>query len=182
RLAILTCLSSIFGLLVCSGCSESIATGQVASPTVAVPAEFAELADAIGSDEPLSDAAQTPTDVKEAPDPPGMESVVIGKIDAGDFAAIDPSEATFILSELPAESHAEDDPDHVDNCPFCQRKLANAPKAIVRILDGESPAKISVADLFGFSEGDVVMVSGNARFDEATGAVLIDASKVHRVR
>ncbi|TWT59256.1 hypothetical protein [Allorhodopirellula solitaria] len=109
-----------------------------------------------------------------------QEMVLIGKIDAGDFPAFQAGQATFMLSELPAEGHGLDDPDHEDNCPFCKRRAEKAPKAIVNLVgaDGDTLAT-DARELLGVAEGDRVMVVGSATFDEAVNAITLQCHGVY---
>lgn len=107
------------------------------------------------------------------------EMVLIGKIDAGDFPAFQDGQATFMLSELPADGHGLDDPDHADNCPFCKRRAEKAPKAIVSLVD--SNGKILESDarkLLGVKQGDRVIAVGAATYDEAVNAITLQCSGV----
>ncbi len=119
------------------------------------------------------DAPLTPTVVKETVTSPTVLSLA-GRIDAGDTEPFQAGLATFVLSELP--EHGGDDPNHADNCPFCKRKLANAPKAVVQFLgdDGEVLA-VDARELFGVAKGDSVVVQGTAEYLEAVDTVQINA-------
>ncbi|MEM1068919.1 MAG: hypothetical protein AAGG48_23045 [Planctomycetota bacterium] len=121
---------------------------------------------------------QTPTRVKESVAEP-TRMVVAGRVEAGDIEPFQDGVATFVMTQLPDEAHAGGDPDHVENCPFCQRELRNAPKAIVRILD-ESGEVMSVdaRELLGVSKGDVVVVEGLVTYLEPVNTVQIDAEGI----
>ncbi len=121
---------------------------------------------------------QTPTDVKESITEPTLIAVA-GRIDAGDNEPFQGGTASFIISQLPDDAHAKDDPDHADNCPFCKRKLKNAPKAIVRILDdGGNVMAVDARELLGVSKGDVVVVRGLATYLEPVNTIQIDAEGI----
>ncbi len=107
--------------------------------------------------------------------------VIAGRIDAGSVDPFQPGEMTFMISQLPDEGHAADDPEHADNCPFCKRELANAPKAIVQfrgadgnVLPGDARKELSV------EKGDVVYVTGTAQYNAAVNTVMVDATGVFR--
>ena len=121
---------------------------------------------------------RTPTDVKESVSEPTLISVA-GRIDAGEIEPFQDGVAMFMMSQLPDESHAGGDPDHADNCPFCKRKLKNAPKAVVRILDdGGEVMPVDARRLLGVAKGDVVVVTGLATYLEPVNAVQIDAQGI----
>ncbi|EGF27011.1 OB-fold nucleic acid binding domain-containing protein [Rhodopirellula baltica] len=108
------------------------------------------------------------------------EITLVGKVDAGEFEAFEPNSATFMLSELPDEDHTGGDPDHADNCPFCKRRLANAPKAVVKLVDESGTVRATRADkLAGLSKGDVVTVSGTVSYDEGVNLITIQSQKIH---
>ncbi|MCG8650382.1 MAG: hypothetical protein MI861_11155, partial [Pirellulales bacterium] len=109
---------------------------------------------------------QTPTDIKESVTKPTLIAVA-GRIDAGDIEPFQDGVASFMISQLPDASHAEGDPEHADNCPFCKRKLKNAPKVVVRILDdGGKVMPVDARQLLGVAKGDVVVVQGMATYLE----------------
>ena len=149
--------------------------------------EQTKLRDQFLSAKPIDGDVQTPTDIQETaelpPDqiPPDEPVVIAGRIDAGDFDAFAKGEATFVMSQLPDEGHGADDPDHADNCPFCKRKLENAPKVLVRFQDADGGLiQVGADDLFTLGKGDVVVVKGDATFDAAVGTITVDASKIYR--
>ena len=169
-------LSMIMALSIIAGCTSE----------PSLTAEQAKLRDQFLSAKPIGGQVQTPTDIKETselpPDqiPPDEPVVIAGRIDAGDFEAFGKGEATFVMSQLPDEGHGKDDPDHADNCPFCKRKLQNAPKVLVRFQDaGGSIIPVGADDLFKLSKGDVVVVKGDALFDSTVGTITVNAMKIH---
>jgi hypothetical protein len=106
---------------------------------------------------------------------------LIGKIDAGDFPAFQEKQATFMLSELPADGHGLDDPDHEDNCPFCKRRAAKAPKAIVNMIDADGKTiAMDARKLLGLVEGERIIAVGTARFDESVNMLTLQCSGVYR--
>lgn len=122
----------------------------------------------------------TPTKVKELGGET-VSTVLAGRIQAGDVDPFQPDQVAFLISEVPDLKFA-DDPDHVDNCPFCKRALAKAPKAIVRfrgkdgeILSGDARA------ILGLSKGDVVYVTGTAHFNDAINTVIMEATSLYRL-
>ncbi len=151
--------------------SETKLTGEPLSPT--------QIKEAHGSLDAAGSQVEGSTETQETT-PLGKPATVLlaGRIDAGDSPAFSPRESVFILSELPEEGHG-DDPDHSDNCPFCKRRLKNAPKAIVQIQDqyGEL-LSVSADVLLGLKQGDIVLVSGIARYDETLKTVFVQANKI----
>ncbi|MDV6029563.1 MAG: hypothetical protein F9B45_05545 [Phycisphaera sp. RhM] len=122
----------------------------------------------------------TPTEIKEA----GTDAVSVvlgGRIDAGAADPFQPGQLAFMISQLPDEGHGEGDPEHADNCPFCKRKLENAPRAIVQfkgpdggILEGDARQTLAL------EKGDVVYVTGMAQYNPAVNTVMVNATGVFR--
>ena len=143
----------------------------------------------VWSDTKLTGESVTPTQIKEAQSSKDastkdalvtqpQEILLAGRIDAGDSPAFSPKESAFILSQLPDEGHG-DDPEHADNCPFCKRRLKNAPKAIVQIRNEEGELlPISVDSLLGLKKGDAVLVAGEARYDDTLKTIFVQAKKI----
>ena len=122
----------------------------------------------------------SPTDVMELEGQPST-AVLAGRITAGEMDPFQPDELTFMLSQLPDEGHGADDPDHADNCPFCKRKLENAPKAIVQFrgTDGEV-LKGDARKRLGLQKGDVVYVTGTSTYNADVNTVMVDATGIYR--
>jgi hypothetical protein len=122
----------------------------------------------------------SPTDVMELKGKP-TSAVLAGRVDAGDIDPFQSGQIAFMVSQLPDEGHATDDPDHADNCPFCKRKLENAPKAIIQflgdngeVLQGDPRAKL------GLAKGDIVYVTGTAQYHPEVNTVMVNATGVYR--
>ena len=120
----------------------------------------------------------TPTEIKETVTEPTSLKVA-GRIDAGEIEPFQKGIASFVISQLPDDSHAGGDPNHADNCPFCKRKLKNAPKAVVQFLDADGKVlQVDARELLGVAKGDVVVVQGTAQYLEAVNTVQINADGV----
>ncbi len=122
----------------------------------------------------------SPTEVMELKGKP-TSAVLAGRVDAGDIDPFQSGQIAFMVSQLPDEGHASDDPDHADNCPFCKRKLENAPKAIVQfrgdsgeVLQGDPRAKL------GLAKGDIVYVTGTSQYHPEVNTVMVNATGVYR--
>ena len=134
-----------------------------------------------GDQEPAPPAASPPA-VADPLQPAGaLQDVwVVGRIFAGDFDPWEKGRASFLISELPEEGHGEGH--DADNCPFCKRKAAQAPKAMVRFADEKGQTVgIDARELFGLKTGDVVAVRGSAKVGELN-TLMIDAAAIHRKR
>ncbi|WP_404310563.1 hypothetical protein [Neorhodopirellula lusitana] len=167
---------AISGLSVCfTGCPQSgPPTGQTSA------SESRQLKVSPYRLETSPDGAISLTEASENLGDETKAVTLVGKIDAGEFSAFEPDQATFMLSELPADGHGNDDPDHEDNCPFCKRRAANAPKAIIQIVDADG--KIVPTDaqtLLGLQKGDRVIAVGNASYDATVNAITVQCQKIY---
>ncbi len=110
--------------------------------------------------------------------PPVAESVVVvGRIFAGDMEPWDTGKASFLIAELPADGHGEGH--DADNCPFCKRKAAKAPTAIVQFVDSAGQViAIDARKLFGIDKKDVVIIRGQAVAGELR-AMVVTATDMH---
>jgi len=165
-------------LLALLGCEAGVDTVDV------IPSANTDGADAASmvlSEKPEGDVI-SPTDVMEL-NGEVTTSVLAGRIDAGDLDPFQSREVAFMVSQLPDEGHGADDPNHADNCPFCKRKLKNAPKAIVQFRgdDGEV-LKGDPRVTLGLKKGDIVYVTGTSTFNADVNTVMVSADGVYRVR
>lgn len=127
---------------------------------------------------PPPDALSITTASEQLSEP--ADVTLVGRIDAGEVEPFEQGRAVFMLSELPDEAHAGGDPNHADNCPFCKRRLANAPKAVVEIQDQNGQViSVDARDLLGIQAQDIVTVVGRGRFEPELDTVLVTAQAVH---
>lgn len=141
---------------------------------VAPPSDDAQVSVTDGDGDAIAEAEAT-----EATLPIGSDEaiVVVGRIFAGDMEPWDPGKASFLLAELPDEGHGEGH--DADNCPFCKRKAAKAPTAIVQFVD--SAGNVITTDarkLLGVDKKDVVVVRGKVSAGELN-TLLITATQMH---
>lgn len=65
------------------------------------------------------------------------------------------------------------------SCPFCKRRLAAAPKAVVVFLDDQGDViPYDVESLFSIEHGDVVIIEGEGKLDEGLNLFKVVASSV----
>ncbi len=105
------------------------------------------------------------------------EVLLVGRVYAESQDPFEPGKASFLLSVLPEKGH--DDPEHADNCPFCKRKAAMAPKAVVQFLGSDGAVlPYDAQELFELKAGDVVTVRGEIEsFD--LNLFNVNASGIH---
>lgn len=121
--------------------------------------------------------AASPAQPAAAPLAPGAEVWVVGRVFAGDFEPWENGQASFLISELPEQGHGAGH--DADNCPFCKRKAAQAPKAMVRFRDEAGQTlPIDARKLFDIQTQDVVVVRGTATVGELN-TLIIDATSLH---
>lgn len=165
----------VAALLCCSGCDS----GDSATPVVGTDSASATATQWVLSEMPSGDVV-SPTDVMDL-NGDETSSVLAGKIDAGELDPFQAGEVAFMISQLPDEGHAADDPEHADNCPFCKHKLENAPKAIVQFVDADGGvAKGDARQLLGLQKGDVVYITGTSQYNPAVNTVMVRATGVFR--
>ena len=116
--------------------------------------------------------------VAEAIDEAIDEAIVVGRIYAGDLEPWEKGQATFLISELPDDSHG---PGHdADNCPFCKRKAARAPKAVIQFVgDDGQVVGIDARQLLGVKQNDVVVVRGRVEVGPWENTLLVSADQLH---
>lgn len=123
--------------------------------------------------DPEAEAGETTEAAAATPE----SAVVVGRIFAGDLEPWEPGKASFLLAELPAEGHGDNH--DADNCPFCKRRAAQAPTAIVQFLDERGQViGHDARQLFDVQKNDVVTVRGQAVRGELNTLVLT-AEAIH---
>ena len=174
-IALTMSIGCVFSLIGCGDVADSVSdVSEGTAKTSGFDADSVWLAS-----KPPGDVI-TPTAVKEA-EGEALVATVAGRIDAGDMSPFQSGQLAFMLSQLPEAGHESDDPDHADNCPFCKRKLANAPKAIVQwVGDDGSVLAGDVQAALGLKKGEVIWATGKAQYIAAVNTVIIDASGLYR--
>lgn len=143
---------------------------------------LSELATQLGvikpDDQPAVDDKTAESSAGGTDSAPGAESVVIvGRIFAGDLEPWDAGKASFLIAELPEDGHGEGH--DADNCPFCKRKAAKAPTAIVQFVDATGQVvPIDARKLFGVNKQDVVVIRGQAAAGELR-AMVVTVTDMH---
>lgn len=88
---------------------------------------------------------------------------IVGRIGAVDADPWESGKAAFVISEVPDDDHAHAGHDPAD-CPFCKRRAANAPVAMVQFLDEHGQVlPIDARRLLDVEAGQVVVVQGQAQ-------------------
>lgn len=107
--------------------------------------------------------------------------VVQGQVEVESVPGSGPAQAIFVLAELQPDRHG-DQPGHVaDNCPFCKRRAAEAPRVTVQLVDEEGKVlPYSVQQLFGLKRGDVVVVRGRGEVVPELNLFTLTATGVHK--
>lgn len=107
------------------------------------------------------------------------EVVIVGQILSGQFDPFQADKATFVLSELPDDGHAHKGHDSKD-CPFCKRRAAKAPKAVVQCNDRSGqPLPIAAPKLLGIAPNQVVVVQGKGTVDPELNLFVVEANRVY---
>ena len=158
-------LTACFMIFAIVGCSESIDPEILAAReglVMKVPPE----------------SPQTIAEAKAAAES-ATEVTVVGRIDAGEFDPFDQQIAAFMLSELPTE-HEQSEGHDADNCPFCKRRAANAPKAhVVMVDDSDAPIPHAAPQLLGVKQGDQVIVQGTGTWDAEMNVLEVKSRRIY---
>ena len=129
----------------------------------------------------LKAAPESPLSITEAKATADSSVAVtlVGRIDAGDIDPFDNQVAAFMLSEVPADHEQGEDHD-ADNCPFCKRRAAKAPKAHVTLVgDSDAPIKHSASKLLGVKKGDEVIVRGQGVWNPDLNVLEVRSSEIY---
>jgi hypothetical protein len=95
--------------------------------------------------------------------------VVMGRIEVDEETLRNAKEAVVVISQFTPgdDAHAQAAGHDPDDCPFCKRKKADAPLAIIQFEDEQGGLlPFDVHQLFGLRKGQVVIVRGHARLNE----------------
>lgn len=104
----------------------------------------------------------------------------VGRIAADEFEAFTPGKATFVVTEILPGEEGHGGKDHADNCPFCKRKAADAPRAAVQFVDAEGETlAVDARKLFGLETGDTVVVRGTGKLMEELELFVVTADGVY---
>ena len=126
-------------------------------------------------------AARETLSAKDAPKGP-QAIVVAGRIGAKGMEPFLENKASFVLQEIPADDHAGKAGHDADNCPFCKKRSANAPRVAVQFLGEDGKVlPVDARKLFGIQKGQEVVVSGKALFDPklAIPVIQLTADAIH---
>ena len=109
--------------------------------------------------------AKTPTAAKIGLSTTPKAVVVAGRIDAKGMDPFVDGKCSFAMLQLP-DDHAQKPGHNSDECPFCKKRLANAPLVAVQFLDADGKEILQDArDFLGVKKGQQVVVKGTATFD-----------------
>lgn len=117
--------------------------------------------------------AKTPTAAKVGLSTTPKAVVVAGRIDAKGMDPFVDGKCSFAMLQLP-DDHAKKPGHNSDDCPFCKKRLANAPLVAVQFLDADGNEILRDArDLLGVKKGQAVVVKGMATFDKKLALPII---------
>jgi hypothetical protein len=108
----------------------------------------------------------------------GGDVVVVGQIDGEQ--AWQAGKAVFVIRELAPGDDAHGGTGHdAANCPFCKRRRAQAPTAVVQFLDEEGDVlSYDPRTLLGLQANQVVVVRGRVEIDDLD-TLLISAEDIY---
>ena len=161
-------MSIAVGVVLCVGCGESLAPE--------IEAARSKLLLSTAPEAPQSIAVAKESAVAQT------ELTLVGRIDAGEFDPFDKNMAAFMLSELPSGDHDQAAGHDADNCPFCKRRAANAPKAhVVLVNEQANPVSTPAPKLLGVASGDQVIVQGSGRWNPELNVLELKATGIFLV-
>lgn len=86
---------------------------------------------------------------------------IVARIALDEHEAFMPGQATLVVTEIPEDEDGHGGKEHADNCPFCKRKAAKAPRAAVQFVnESGEPLHADVRELLGVKCGDEVVIQG----------------------
>jgi hypothetical protein len=108
------------------------------------------------------------------------EVVLQGRVEADQVPGTEGPQAIFVLIELQPDDHG-DQPGHVaDNCPFCKRRAAKAPRATIQLMNAQGQVlPYSVQQLLGVQRGDIVVVQGRGQMVPELDLFTVTANGVY---
>ena len=130
----------------------------------------------------LSDEPKGPSTIADATsnvaENPRVE--FIGRVAANEFEAFTPGQASFLVTEILPDDHGHGSDHDADNCPFCKRRAAEAPRAAVQFVDATGePLDVDARELFGIEPGDTVVVRGMGRQFAKLDMLFVDADGIY---
>jgi len=103
-----------------------------------------------------------------------------GRITGDEHEVFAPRQASFVVTEILPEEDGHTGKDHADNCPFCKRKAAQAPRAAVQFVDSSgAPLAVDARDLFGLQVGDTVVIRGQGEVLAELNLFQVTADGIH---
>lgn len=140
-----------------------VAWGATASHAAAVDAAALRTT-LVLADEPAD--AVTPIAARAAIEGKPKRMVIAGRIAAKGIDPFVKGKASFAMQQVAKDAHAAQPGHNADDCPFCKKRLANAPMVAVQFVgqDGKE-LPIDARDLFGLQPGQEVVVRGLASFN-----------------
>jgi hypothetical protein len=167
------CSMTRFACLACLGLNITLWAGCESSESLKLAALKKSL---VTSQEPSS-----PKTIGEAKEKLAetKEVVVRGIIKARDFDPFEKNKSIFTITDIVDDGHEGDPTHNADDCPFCKHRAANAPMALVKLVDEKGePHPFSAADLLNVKAGEVVVVEGTATLDQEVDLFVITAKQV----
>ncbi|MEQ1827973.1 MAG: hypothetical protein ABL921_18580 [Pirellula sp.] len=132
----------------------------------------------------LAEMPEKPITLTEAKELLAQENnlVLIGKIGTGKLDPFEKGKAVFVLSEAP-DDHGDSADHDANECPFCRRRIAEAPLAQVEIQDSEGTTlPFGIPDLLGLKQGQIVVVQGRGHYAQDSDMLFIKGTAVFAKR
>lgn len=104
---------------------------------------------------------------------------IIAQVSADEHNAFVRGKAVFSVIEILTGHAGQLDQNHVDNCPFCKRRVEEAPRAAVQFV-GEMGdlLDVSASELVGIRPGDIVVVQGKGEIMNGIDMLKVTAKSI----
>lgn len=104
----------------------------------------------------------------------------VAQLDEDDQAASLPGQAAILVTEVLPKHAGHGDKNHAENCPFCKRRAAEAPRAAVQWVDASGdPLTVDARKLFGIGPGATVVVRGRGTVLPELGMFHVTATGIY---
>ena len=108
------------------------------------------------------------------------EVTLVGLIGGADQEPFEKGQASFVLSEAPADGHHHGAGHDADNCPFCRHRAKEVPLALVQMVDEHGEIlKTDAPTLLGLAAGQMVVVRGRGQWNDKLELLVVKAGGIH---
>ena len=105
---------------------------------------------------------------------------LVATVAATEHETFSPEKGYLLVTEVLPGQHQHSGERSADDCPFCRRRAAKAPRAAVRFVDdaGEKLA-VDARELFGIKTGDTVVIRGTGELIGDLDLLVVTADGIY---